>query len=246
METYYITDSGMVRDHNEDSVIITTNASGEYLLAVADGMGGHLCGEVASSLAITHLAKRFKSLSSIGTKEDAIAWLKEVANEINVLMFKYTEDHNESKGMGTTLVLAVYTDEFLLYGNIGDSSGFAIKQNVMHKITSDHTLVNLLVQSGELTEEEALNHPQKNVLMKALGTSVNAEIDIFEVETDIDGILLCSDGLTNMLSQEQINKVLKEDLTLEGKLQKLIFKCNNRGGNDNISIACLMRDGESK
>lgn len=236
----------MVRDHNEDSVIITTNASGEYLLAVADGMGGHLCGEVASSLAITHLAKRFKSLSSIGTKEDAIAWLKEVANEINVLMFKYTEDHNESKGMGTTLVLAVYTDEFLLYGNIGDSSGFAIKQNVMHKITSDHTLVNLLVQSGELTEEEALNHPQKNVLMKALGTSVNAEIDIFEVETDIDGILLCSDGLTNMLSQEQINKVLKEDLTLEGKLQKLIFKCNNRGGNDNISIACLMRDGESK
>lgn len=236
----------MVRDHNEDSVIITTNASGEYLLAVADGMGGHLCGEVASSLAITHLAKRFKSLSSIGTKEDAIAWLKEVANEINVLMFKYTEDHTESKGMGTTLVLAVYTDEFLLYGNIGDSSGFAIKQDVMHKITSDHTLVNLLVQSGELTEEEALNHPQKNVLMKALGTSVNAEIDIFEVETDIDGILLCSDGLTNMLSQEQINKVLKEDLTLEGKLQKLIFKCNNRGGNDNISIACLMRDGESK
>lgn len=237
----------MVRNHNEDSVIITTNENKELLLAVADGMGGHLCGEVASSLAITHLAKRFHSLSSIGTKEDAIAWMKAIVAELNVLMFKYTEEHEESKGMGTTLVMAIVTDEFLLYGNIGDSSGFAYKQGKLHKITSDHTLVNLLVKSGELTEDEAKNHPQKNVLMKALGTSINAEIDIFDVETDIDGILLCSDGLTNMLSIEQINKVMQEDLTLEGKLQKLIFKSNNRGGSDNISIACCMRkDGETK
>lgn len=247
METYYITDSGMVRDHNEDSVIITKNKANELLLAVADGMGGHLCGEVASSLAITHLSERFENLSSIGTKEDAIAWFKSIVSELNALMFKYTEEHVESKGMGTTLVMAVLTDEFLLYGNIGDSSGFALKQGKLHKITFDHTLVNLLVKTGELTEEEAKNHPQKNVLMKALGTSVTADVDIFDVETDVDGILLCSDGLTNMLSVEQINRVMREDLTLEGKLQKLIFKCNNRGGNDNISIACCLRkDGENK
>ncbi len=244
MEYYYITDPGMIRDHNEDSVIITTNNSGEYLLAVADGMGGHLCGEVASSIAISHIGDRFKHISSIGNKDDAIKWLKEVVNEINVLIFKHTDEHEESKGMGTTLVLAVLTKEFLIYGNIGDSSGFAIKQGHLHKITNDHTLVNVLVKSGELTEEEARNHPQKNVLMRALGSSMTAELDIFDVESDVDGILLCSDGLTNMLEKEKIENVLSENLTIEEKLQKLIDKCNNRGGNDNISIACLMKDGD--
>lgn len=246
MECYYITDPGMVREHNEDSVIIVKNDNNEYLLAVADGMGGHLCGEVASNIAIEHLGKRFKSISSIGNKEDAIKWLKEVVNEINVLIFKYTDEHIESKGMGTTLVLAVLTKDFLIYGNIGDSSGFAIKQGHLHKITNDHTLVNVLVKSGELTEEEAKNHPQKNVLMKALGSSMTAELDIFDVESDVNGILLCSDGLTNMLEIEKIEGVLNEDIPLGNKLGKLIYKCNNRGGNDNISIACLMKDGEEK
>lgn len=246
MNYYYITDPGMVRDHNEDSVIIVNNSNGEYLLAVADGMGGHLCGEVASSIAIKHLGERFKNISSIGNKEDAFKWLKEVVNEINVLIFKYTDEHKESTGMGTTLVLAVITKDFLIYGNIGDSSGFAIKQGHLHKITNDHTLVNVLVKSGELTEEEAKNHPQKNVLMRALGSSMTAELDLFDVESDVDGILLCSDGLTNMLEKEKIESVLNENITLESKLQKLIYKSNNRGGNDNISIACLMKDGDKK
>lgn len=243
MEYCYITDPGMVRDHNEDSVTIVENKCNEILLAVADGMGGHLCGEVASSLAIDYLSERFKKASSVGNKEDAINWLKEIVGEINILIFKYTDEHPESKGMGTTLVLAILTKDFLLYGNIGDSSGFAIKQGIMHKITTDHTLVNLLVKSGELTEEEAKVHPQKNVLMKALGSVAGTEIDIFDVESDVDGILLCSDGLTNMLEIDKIQEVLNEKLSLENKLQKLIYKSNNRGGNDNISIACLMKDG---
>lgn len=242
----YITDPGKVRDHNEDSVTIVENQSGEYLLAVADGMGGHLCGEVASSLAISHIGERFRSLSSVGNKEDAINWLKDVVSEINAIIFKYTEEHPESTGMGTTFVAAILTKEFLLYGNLGDSSGFAIKNGKLHKITVDHTLVNLLVKSGELTEEEAKDHPRKNVLMKALGSMVNVEMDIFDVETDIEGILLCSDGLTNMLENDQINKVLNDTLTLEEKLQKLVYKCNNRGGNDNISIAYLVKDGVSE
>lgn len=243
MEANYITDPGKIRDHNEDSVIIVQNQSGEYLLAVADGMGGHLCGEVASSIAINHIGKRFKELSSIGNKEDAINWIKEAVGEINVLIFKYTEEHPESIGMGTTFVVAVLTNDFLLYGNIGDSSGFAYKNGKLQKITVDHTLVNLLVKSGELTEEEAASHPRKNVLMKALGSTTSVEMDIFDVEREIDGILLCSDGLTNMLDAEKISKVLKEDLTLENKLRKLVYKCNNRGGNDNISIACLLMNG---
>lgn len=243
MKYSYITDTGKVRDHNEDSVVITENMNHEILLTVADGMGGHNAGEIASSIAITHIGTRFKELSTIGNKEDAINWLKETVSEINLLLYKYTEEHPESAGMGTTFVLALLTNDFLLFGNIGDSSGYVIKNKKLHKITTDHTLVNLLVKSGELTEEEAKEHPRKNVLMKALGAAVAVEMDIFDVETDIEGILLCSDGLTNMLDDEQITKVLNEDLDIEDKLNKLIYKCNNRGGNDNISIAYLDKGG---
>ncbi len=243
MKYSYMTDTGKVRDHNEDSVVITENMNHEILLTVADGMGGHNAGEIASSIAITHIGTRFKELSTIGNKEDAINWLKETVSEINLLLYKYTEEHPESAGMGTTFVLALLTNDFLLFGNIGDSSGYVIKNKKLHKITTDHTLVNLLVKSGELTEEEAKEHPRKNVLMKALGAAVAVEMDIFDVETDIEGILLCSDGLTNMLDDEQITKVLNEDLDIEDKLSKLIYKCNNRGGNDNISIAYLDKGG---
>lgn len=243
MKYYYLTDTGKVRDHNEDSVVIVEDQNQEILLAVADGMGGHNAGEVASSIAISHIGKRFKELSSVGNKEDAISWLQDTVSEINMLIYKYTNEHPESTGMGTTLVTAILSPNFLLIGNIGDSSGFVIKKEKLHKITTDHTLVNLLVKSGELTEEEAKDHPKKNVLMKALGATANVEMDIFDVETAVDGILLCSDGLTNMLSVEQIEAVLEEELTIEEKLQKLIYKCNNRGGNDNISVAYLDRGG---
>ena len=246
MNYYYITDTGKVRDHNEDSVLIVENESRECLMAVADGMGGHNAGEVASSIAISHIGERFRKLDTIGTKEDAQNWLRDVVSEINVLIFKYTETHPESNGMGTTLVTAIVTKDFLIYGNIGDSSGFAVKDGKMYKITVDHTLVNLLVKNGELTEEEAKNHPRKNVLMKALGATNAVDMDIFDIETEVDQVLLCSDGLTNMLTFEQINKVLNEDLSIENKLQKLIYKCNNRGGNDNISIAYLIKDGANK
>ena len=243
MDYYYLTDVGKVRDHNEDSVVIVENYNKEVLLAVADGMGGHNAGEVASSIAITHLGKRFKEVASVGNKEDAINWLQETVSEINVLIYKYTDEHPESTGMGTTLVTAILTNNFLLIGNIGDSSGFVIKNKKLHKITTDHTLVNLLVKSGELTEEEAKDHPKKNVLMKALGAITNVEMDIFDVEKDIDGIFLCSDGVTNMLDPIIIEKVINDKSSAEEKVEKIIFKCNNRGGNDNISVAYLELKG---
>lgn len=242
MDYYYLTDPGKVRTHNEDSVIIVKNNMGEYLLAVADGMGGHKGGEIASSIAISHIGKRFKELSSVGTKEDAINWIKAEVSESNRLIYKYTEENPESAGMGTTLVLAVLTNEFLLFGNIGDSSGFVYKDKMIHKITNDHTLVNLLVKSGELTPEEAKEHPRKNVLMRALGASTKVEMDIFDVETNVDGIFLCSDGLTNMLDNNQIAHVLSEKISIEEKLNKLIIKSNNRGGTDNISVAFLDKE----
>ncbi len=242
MEYSYLTDPGKIRDHNEDSVTIVKNGNGEILMAVADGMGGHKNGEVASSIAITNIGKRFMATSTVGNKEDAIAFIKEIVSEANILLYKYTQENPESNGMGTTIVLALLTPDFLLFGNIGDSSGFVIKNDKMYKITTDHTLVNLLVKSGELTEEEAKDHPRKNVLMRALGANMTVEMDVFDVETDIDGIFLCSDGLTNMLDKEQIEKVLASDLTIDEKLQKLILKSNNRGGTDNISVAYLNKE----
>lgn len=243
MEYCYLTDPGMVRDHNEDSVTVVKNINDEILLAVADGMGGHRGGEIASSIAINILARRFSEQTSIGSKEEAIDWIKRIVIEANTAIYKYTEEHPDSVGMGTTLVLAIHTNDFLLFGNIGDSSGYVIKNKKIHKITTDHTLVNLLVKSGELTLEEAKDHPRKNVLMKALGATSDVDMDVFDVTDDIEGILLCSDGLTNMLSDEQITSVLNEDHTGDEKLEKLIIKSNNRGGTDNISIAYLNKGG---
>ena len=245
MEFSYLTDPGQVRDHNEDSVTIVKNEKGEILMAVADGMGGHKGGEIASSIAITHIGKRFIDTSSVGNKEDAINFLKEIVSEANMLLYKYMEENPESVGMGTTIVIALLTDDFLLFGNIGDSSGFVIKNKKLYKITSDHTLVNLLVKSGEITEEEAKEHPRKNVLMRALGANTTVEMDVFDVERDISAILLCSDGLTNMLDASQIETVLDSNIDIDAKVQKLINKANNRGGTDNISVAYLQK-GENK
>ncbi len=239
MKSYYLTDVGKVRSHNEDSVLIIENTSGETLMLVCDGMGGHRAGEVASSLAVTHFGKRFQKLSSVGSKLDAVNWLNDNISEINESILDYAKTHFDSTGLGTTIVLALKTDNFLIFGNIGDSSGFVLKNHRLHKVTKDHTLVNLLVEAGDITKEEAKTHPKRNVLMKALGVGENIDMDIFEVETDVDGIFLCSDGLTNMLTVEQIEKVLEEDLTIEEKVKKLIKKSNARGGVDNISVAYL-------
>ena len=179
----------------------------------------------------------------IGTKIDAVNWLKENIDEINNNIIKYGEENPDSSGLGTTVVIALLTKDFLIFANIGDSSGFVLKNQKLHKITKEHTLVNFLVETGEITPDEAVNHPKKNVLMKALGAGEKLEPDIFEVDTNIDAILLCSDGLTNMLSKDQIEKVLIEDeINEEEKLIKLIKKCNSRGGTDNISIAYLVKD----
>ena len=245
MLTYYQTDPGKVRSHNEDSVTIVDNSNGEYLVVVADGMGGHKAGEVASSLVVNELSRRFSELSSIGSKEDAVIWLKEIIDEINVKILKYAEEHIDASGLGTTCVCSIITDDFLLFGNIGDSSGFVYKNKKLYKVTKDHTLVNILLENGEISETAAKVHPQKNVLMKALGAAEKIEIDIFDVERDVDGVFLCSDGLTNMMSPEQIEKVLNdEDLDLEEQVGKMIMKANMRGGTDNITIACVRFGGE--
>ena len=217
MKSFYLTDTGKVRSHNEDSVTIVKNSANEMLMIVADGMGGHRAGEVASSMVVTHMGARFSELSTIGTKLDAVNWLKENVDEINNNIIKYGEENPDSSGLGTTVVMAL--------------------------LTKEHTLVNFLVETGELSPEEALNHPKKNVLMKALGAADKQELDVFDVDPNVDAIMLASDGLTNMLSKDQIEKVLNEEgINEEEKLIKLIKKCNARGGTDNISIAYLVKE----
>ena len=230
MKAYYITDTGKVRTHNEDSVMIVQNLSGEYLMVVADGMGGHKAGEVASSIVVNGLTDKFKKLETIGEKQDAVNWIRKNANELNEAIFKYTDEFEESKGMGTTLVLAIVTNNYILFGNVGDSSGFVMKKGVLYKVT-----------------KEAKYHPRRNVLMRALGANNPIDVDIFDVDMGSDAILLCSDGLTNMLTNTQIEKVLNSDLSLEERIVKLIRKSNLRGGTDNVSIAYLEKEsGEDK
>ena len=244
MKSVGITDVGKKRSMNQDSIFYTDEAVGpvQNLYIVADGMGGHKAGEIASKIAIDTITNKFESIESLGKKEDAIEWMRNTVQDINHKIFEYTDKNQESKGMGTTLVIAIKTDDYILYGNIGDSSGFVIKNEQLHKVTKDHTLVNLLVSTGELTEEEAKYHPRKNVLMRALGANNPIDIDIFDVDTSVKGLFLCSDGLTNMLTNEQIEKVLNSKLSIEEVVLKLINKANMRGGHDNISIAYLKKE----
>ena len=242
MQTFYFTDPGKVRDHNEDSVTILNNENKDFILAIADGMGGHKAGEIASSIAIEHIKEEFYKLPALGKKEEAIEWLRKIVKEINKKIFDYAKDHPESKGLGTTLVIAIRTEDYILYGNIGDSSGYVIKNGLLHKVTKDHTYVGMLLNTGKLSEESAKNHPGKNLLTRALGANDPIEIDIFDVDTSVKGLFLCSDGLTNMLSIEQIEKILNSNLPIEEAVVKLIRKANSRGGTDNISIAYLKKE----
>lgn len=242
MQTFYFTDPGKVRSHNEDSVAIISNDKKEFILAIADGMGGHKAGEIASSIAIEQIKESFYKLETLGNKEEAIEWLRKVVKEINKKIFEYAKNHPESKGLGTTLVIALRTEDYILYGNIGDSSGYVIKNNTLHKVTKDHTYVGMLLHTGKISEETAKNHPAKNLLTRALGANDPIEIDIFDVDTSVKGLFLCSDGLTNMLTEEQIEKILNSDLPIEEAVVKLIRKANSRGGTDNISIAYLKKE----
>ena len=237
-KSFYLTDTGRVREHNEDSVTILKNMNSEYLLVVADGMGGHRKGEVASALTVTHLGKRFTESASIGTKIDAVNWLSDNINEINREILDYGEKNENSKGLGTTVVAAIVTKEFLIFANIGDSSGYVMKNNKLHRVTKPHTLVNLLVDAGDLTEEQAKTHPKKNMLTKALGCTPYVEPDIRARNFEKDDIfIMCSDGLTNMVEEKRIYELVKQDINTA--TNNLVNEANSAGGYDNITVIII-------
>jgi PPM family protein phosphatase len=240
MRAVFRTDKGKIRQHNEDSGGIFQNQANQSLAIVADGMGGHRAGDVASEMAVRKLKEFWIDTKKIGTAEQAENWLNVYIDHVNKILFDHSKKNPECEGMGTTIVAVILTDSFLTVAHIGDSRCYLLNSNGFSQITEDHSLVNELVRSGEITLEDAENHPRKNVLLRALGTEPSVSMDIRTMMFDEgDFLLLCSDGLTNKVSKEELIDTLKNERIVDEKATLLINLANDHGGEDNITLIII-------
>ncbi|MFZ7946641.1 Stp1/IreP family PP2C-type Ser/Thr phosphatase [Neobacillus sp. 19] len=240
MKAVFQTDRGKVRLHNEDAGGVFPNQDGNRLAIVADGMGGHRAGDVASDMTLTHLKNQWEASTGVVTAEEVEEWLKHQITKVNQLLLEHATTHSECDGMGTTVVAAITTDRFATIANIGDSRGYLLNESGFKQITEDHSLVNELVRSGQISKEDAEHHPRKNVLLRALGTEKTVEVDIKTIifeEGDI--LLLCSDGLSNKVTEKEMMEILLNEDSLEQKAGSLISLANENGGEDNITLAIV-------
>ncbi|SEH71945.1 protein phosphatase [Halobacillus karajensis] len=237
---YYQTDQGKVRVHNEDAGGVFHNDAGQTLAIVADGMGGHQAGDVASQMTTSHLHTKWQEIEKIETPDDAEKWIKETVLAANNEIKTYANEHDECAGMGTTVVVALCTEQFATIGHIGDSRCYFANAYGFNAITEDHSLVNELVRSGQITEEQAEHHPRKNVLLKAIGTEydLTADVKTLEFEED-DRLLLCTDGLTNKVTDEELRELQNHQGDWADFTQKMVDLANERGGEDNITLAVV-------
>jgi len=236
MRVYCETNKGLMRENNEDSFIV--EESERYnLYAVADGMGGHKAGEVASSIAIEVIRDCFKE-NILKENFKAPSFIIESIDAANDRIRKEALDKDEYSGMGTTITLAVIDlkMKIVYIANVGDSRAYILRNNQITQITEDHTYVNELIKDGEITPEEAKHHPKRNVITRAVGSEEYVHADIFEIELiENDVILLCTDGLTTHLSDEKILGTIRECGCEEG-VRRLIKLANDSGGTDNITV----------
>lgn len=240
MESFAITDIGSRREVNQDYVYCNDEAVGllPNLYIVADGMGGHKAGDFASRYSVSEFEKELKEQKArtiIGSMEGAI-------RQVNEKLLKEAAAEPEYEGMGTTFVAACIHEGNLFVLNIGDSRLYLLNEKgTIRQITQDHSLVEEKVQRGEIDRKDAKNHPEKNVITRALGAMEQAVPDFFEVELEAgDYVLLCSDGLTNMVEDVNIKEiVLQPDASLEEKATKMIELANENGGRDNISLVLV-------
>ncbi len=240
MKAVFMTDQGRVRQHNEDSGGIFQNLDGHRLAIVADGMGGHRAGDVASGMTLLELKKQWENTKGITTADKAEKWLKENILKVNSLLYDHAQNNSECDGMGTTIVAALSTEHFATVANIGDSRCYLLNESGFKQVTEDHSLVNELVRFGQITKEDAEHHPRKNVLLRALGTEENVEMDIKTIMFEEgDYLLLCSDGLSNKVNELELKEILANDADLEQKAEKLISLANEYGGEDNITLAIV-------
>lgn len=228
------TDVGKIRKNNEDSYYVND----KNIFVLADGMGGHLAGEKASQMATDIIAHDFENLKDPNL-EDVISIMSTSIKKANEEIFNTSKNNEEYQGMGTTASVGYIFENILVYANVGDSRIYKINEDI-EQLTIDDSFVNYLIDIGEITKEEAKNHPKKNVLTKALGT--NSDIDVMVNTLNLskdDFILLCSDGLTNMVSDENILNIVKEEDSLEIMKDRLLTLALENGGVDNVTFILI-------
>ncbi len=232
-------DVGLSRDHNEDDFMCEEEMN---LAVLADGMGGHNAGEVASKIAVQQVCSALKAvlrpefeLSNDIQYKDIVRDAVELANtEIH----EHSLEHPECAGMGTTLVSSLIRDDKIMLANVGDSRIYRLRDKKLKQLTSDHSLVQELVENGYLSAEEASISVSKNLITRALGIGAEVEVDVFEHEIQEDDLyLLCSDGLSDLVEDDAIEaSLLEHDKNLHDSSKALINLANNNGGNDNITV----------
>jgi len=241
---------GMKRTNNEDAFAQFAEMG---LYVVADGMGGHSCGEIASQLAVSQVVHFFENakLDEESTwpyaYDDSLSFqankLRTAISVANEKIQDYTAQHAESRGMGTTVVIGLVHDDRLVLAHVGDSRAYLFRGGTLQALTSDHSWVNEQVRMGFLSLSEAQKHPFRNVITKALGTKGDALADVVEVPMMAgDVVLLCTDGLNTMVSDEEIASVLGSQRELEPACEALVDVANKAGGEDNITVLLLRRE----
>lgn len=241
MRAFAKTDIGKARDMNQDYYYIPTQEEALPLYILADGMGGYQGGEVASKLATTavknYITSNFDKIEK--EKEEILKLVRSAMEYANMVVYEKSKENKELDGMGTTLEVCLIYNNKAYIGHVGDSRIYRIRREFMRKLTHDHSYVEKLVKDGTISKEEAMHHPKKNMLMKALGCTAFVEPDVM-IKGFIkdDKILMCSDGLTNMLTDEQIYKIIKQE---ENEApNKLIEMANEAGGYDNITAIIIL------
>lgn len=234
-----ITNRGLVRKKNEDSFLVDKRRG---LFMVADGMGGHKGGEVASKMAIELIDRMFNIQNNTKDYEQL---LKEVIEKANYRIYEESQMRSDCSDMGTTLTTTFINKDSLLIAHIGDSRVYLIRDKKIYQLTEDHSLVGELLRNGEITSEMAQKHPHRNILTRALGTESKVEIDMQNYKLKQgDLLLLCTDGLTNLVNEKEILQVIsKKEGNLERSTKELVNLALERGGNDNITVILVCYDG---
>jgi len=230
-------DIGLVRTINQDSFYIPESTS-LPLFMVADGMGGHNAGEIASVMAIDKIrewmVENSTDLTTIRKIRRAVAKSVEYANRH---IYNHSKTIEGCKGMGTTLTMLYVLEDKIVVGHVGDSRAYMITSNEMSQITQDHSLVQQLLVEGRITKSEAKLHPQRNVITRAVGTSNEIEVDVMAVDIKKeDVVILCSDGLTNMVSEDELKALFMDEADIQKACEKAIEGAKQKGGSDNITV----------
>ena len=240
MKAYAKTDVGSKRSMNQDFFYCSEIAIGSFrnLFIVADGMGGHKAGDYASKLCVESMVESIEKSSH----KTPVTIFEEAVNIANEKIYNEANEHLEFDGMGTTMVACTIWDQTMYIANIGDSRLYLLRES-LSQITNDHSLVEELVKQGNITESEARVHPQKNIITRALGTDMQVNADYFEITVEKGDIVrLCSDGLSNMLDDEDMAYIIKHSDTLEEAGTALVEQANRNGGDDNITVVLAQID----